>query len=636
MIRILLRFPHGLGDVVQFSVVLKHLRKHRPEWEVTVRCGRGKHTALLGQCHAVSHDQEDEPRGPFDTEATLGWYENYSCYSDKPNSKITNCLSEVFGLDYDASLGRYQVSISEDARERARRYLDSIGAVPFPQKGKRIIIVHYEGNTSVWKKNLKHWQAHLICRRIRAAGCIPVVFDWDGRSPLPDQKTIFCPRVSEDDVWGGFGSGDAATIAALVSMAEAYIGVDSGPGKVASATNTPTLIVWREHHPIQFHDPAPNTTHLIPTHWRNIPPCDGKRGVQEYFEKHYRFTTYTDEYALPARATDWLSQVIDRPAEEVALVPEQKVFVCPNGIGDVLWALHKIRSIAAGEPIDLILSGDPKRDIDWRAVPFLKRFSFIRSATVLDLPVLRSERDEDKNDAQGRYRYWPDVQQDHYQYLIPNTILERGERLEQWQCEHPTDWGVVDEFDWSNTEKGDELGRAFAPFACFYLGPEEGNVDEGHNRGFLWEPKHWVELGLALRERGLRVVVVGAGYDRSFWERYVEAGARQAGMKWHDMIGKLEIGETMALIRRSRLFVSYQCGLGIFAHYLGCRVAMWWRPDGDSIHPKRLVAFDNGMKDAWTNPAITAQGKYLGLLYKRETPSDIIGEMERRGWFDNI
>src|SRR6516165_5229952 len=105
MTAILLDFPHGLGDCVQFSVVLKHLRRHRSGWQVDVRMGRGKHSAAGGLCRHVFHDQEPQPNGMYDTRATLGWYENYNRYSDRPNSKITNCLHEVFGIDYDPSLG---------------------------------------------------------------------------------------------------------------------------------------------------------------------------------------------------------------------------------------------------------------------------------------------------------------------------------------------------------------------------------------------------------------------------------------------------------------------------------------------------------------------------------------------------
>src|SRR6516162_7942415 len=110
MAKILLRFPHGLGDAVQLTVVLKHLARYRPEWQVDVYCGRGKHSALRGLCRHVYHDQEPQPPAcEYDTVADVGWYENYSRFTDRPNSKITNCLHEVFGLGWDESLARYEV-----------------------------------------------------------------------------------------------------------------------------------------------------------------------------------------------------------------------------------------------------------------------------------------------------------------------------------------------------------------------------------------------------------------------------------------------------------------------------------------------------------------------------------------------
>lgn len=611
-------------------MILKHLRRYRSDWEVTVRAGRGKHSALKGLCHAVCHDQEPPPPGPFDTEATLGWYENYCRFSDRPNSKITNCLQEVFGLAYDASLGRYEIRLSAQARQKAADYLRSLGVRELGTEKFASVILHYEGNTSTWKKNVKHWQARSLIDLILRSGRVPVILDWDNRSPLPDQERIFCPRVAEDDIWGGFGSGDAEMIAALVHCSEAFIGIDSGPGKCASATGTPTLVIWKEHHPIQFHDPADNTTHLIPHNWQTVPPAD-TREVAAYFEKHYKYLTYHGEHGMVETARDWLAQVLQCPNRASG---ETIPFVTPNGIGDVLWTLHKIRSIAGNKPIDLILAGDPRREMDKRAIPFVKRFGFVRSVEVMDVPILRGERDEDKNDEEGRYRYVPDGERGGFYYLVPNTVLERGERLETWQPDHPTDWKVIDEFDWSGTERGEQLARALGNFVAFYLGPETGNVDEGHNRGFLWEPKHWVSLGRMLAQRGLRVALVGAGYDRSYWERYVRPGVVENGMTWHDLIGELEIGETMALLRRAKAFISYQCGLGIFAHYLGVPVMMWWRPEGDSIHPQRLVSFKNEMRNSWTNPAVVGQGKYVGLLYKQETPGDLMAEMERRGWLD--
>ncbi len=297
MTAILLNFPHGLGDVVQATVVLKHLRRYRSGWDVDARAGRGKHSAMIGLCRHVYHDQEPQPSGHYDTRATLGWYENFNRYSDRPNSKITNCLHEVFGIDYDPSLGRYEIQVPDEARARTAAYLESIGCKKLPNGRYNAVLLHYEGNTSGHKKNLDHGTAGLFLRWVLEHGFVPVVLDWDRRSPHPDQKRIFCPGVGPGDLWGNFGSGDAAVLAALIGQGSLFVGVDSGPQKVASATDTPGIGLWTGHHPVQFFDPTPHFIHLVKEPHRLIPPAD-HGGVAAYFERHYRFSQYREGHLL--------------------------------------------------------------------------------------------------------------------------------------------------------------------------------------------------------------------------------------------------------------------------------------------------------------------------------------------------
>ncbi len=290
---VLLKFGHGLGDAVQFSVVLKHLQKYRPDWSIEVWGLRGKHSAWRGLCRRAYHEQELRPSATYDRTLELHWWENYNRYRDRPNSKITNCLKEVFGLDWDESLGRYQVAFSEEDKAVTGSYLTSIGCGR--QAGGRFnaAVIHYQGNTSVEKKNLQHPDIQLLCERLINLGLVPIILDWDRRSPLPDDRRIFCPRVAVGDIWGGFGSGDAARITALIAQASLFVGIDSGPGKCASATDTPAIIVWTGHHPLQFHDPAPNTLHLVTEEHATMPPLNGDGQLLALFQRLYRFKTYS-------------------------------------------------------------------------------------------------------------------------------------------------------------------------------------------------------------------------------------------------------------------------------------------------------------------------------------------------------
>lgn len=272
--------------------MLQHLQKYRPDWELFLLAKRGKHSAGTGYCSRIWHDQEPAPdRKDFDRCFDLGWYENYNAYADVPSTKVTSCLRDVFKMDVDPALLRYKLNIRPEDFIEARRYLDSIGCTYGADGRANAVVIHYEGNTSTGKKNLGHGEAKIICGIAQDTGHIPIILDWDRRSPIPDQKRIFNPRVGKNDLWGSFGSGDALRIAALISLCRLFVGIDSGPQKCAGATDTPSIGVWTGHSPVQFMDLCPHFIHLVPDNWRTIPPCNVPH-VADYFANHYRFETY--------------------------------------------------------------------------------------------------------------------------------------------------------------------------------------------------------------------------------------------------------------------------------------------------------------------------------------------------------
>lgn len=683
-LKLLIRFHHGLGDTVQLGVVLKHLRKYRPNWQVDVWCGRGKHSALIGLCHRVWHDKE-QPQPvieQYDRVVEPGFWEDRSHSEVVPNTKAMATLRDMFGIAWDASLGTYEIDVPRGTLEKSDDYLRSIGASRHSCEGRspyHVIIFQYQGNTSPQRKNLAHWQVECLCDQVLKAGRVPIILDWDGRSPLPDGKTIHCPGVAkregESDLWGGFGSGDAATIAALIQLSEAFIGVDSGPAKCASATDTPSLVCWSGHHPMNFHDPAPNTWHLVPQdHWRleplsdrcqAYPPGENKNDRPDYpslgrfFRDNYQVLTYEHgPHGQLWQSQRWLAKVLGQP------VPTRNIeYVVPGGIGDSVWALHKIQAVnrkvnpctecdgqggifdppsvehgarwhhscdecdgTGSAPIDIILSGDPQKEVDNRAVPFLKRFKFIRSVRVLDIPVLQDQHNP--ADRQGRYRYQPDGLQGSHYFLTPNHALERGTRLENWLPDVPVDWDVMEQFNYTHDTKQARIEKGFAMcdpgFVAFYLGPLAGNTEEGHNRGPIWTPDDWMRLASKIEETGRTIAIVGAEYDRSYFDKYFK------GAKWRDFIGGFEIGETFSFLTYCDCLVSYQCGLAIVHHYLGGNVVSWWRADQDSIHPNRKICFDERMASAWCNPKYL--DNYIPLIYGRQTADEIFEMIQKKHW----
>ncbi|WP_339911608.1 FkbM family methyltransferase [Symmachiella dynata] len=292
---VLLRFGHGLGDAIQFSIVLKHLRQYRPEWQIDVLALRGKHSAFNGLCHQVYHDQEPLSDDiAYDHFVDVQWHEQDQPYANVPSTKVTRCLIEEFGIEPDPSLFSYQLNVGQAARQSADAYLRSIcGERPLHEGRYPVLLLHYEGNTSQSTKNLSHETAEAICQAAIGAGLLPVVLDWDNRSPLPDQDRIFRPPTGPGDVWGGFGSGDAEILAALIEQSTLMVGVDSGPLHVAGTTTTATIGVWTGHFPPQYFDLADNVTHLVPSNWSTI--GFGKtQATARYFQENYRYQSYDD------------------------------------------------------------------------------------------------------------------------------------------------------------------------------------------------------------------------------------------------------------------------------------------------------------------------------------------------------
>ena len=254
--KVLFAFRHGLGDAVQFTSVLRHVRKELPHWQVDVVCQVGKHTAFRGLCAGlVWVGREDQIRDyvrdsaaacKYDRIYDLDWFECRRSFGDWPSTKAEQCLWDVLQIKPDPALWGYSIEITEEQTARARTYLASI-ARPREELGERfpVMLLHYEGNTSAESKNLTHQVAGQICEAAIAGGLTPCILDWETplRSPLPDGTTIFNPRI-DNPLWDGEGTGDAGTLAALIANAALMVGVDSGPLHVAGATATPTLGVW--------------------------------------------------------------------------------------------------------------------------------------------------------------------------------------------------------------------------------------------------------------------------------------------------------------------------------------------------------------------------------------------------------
>jgi len=316
-------------------------------------------------------------------------------------------------------------------------------------------------------------------------------------------------------------------------------------------------------------------------------------------------------------------------------------FLLPQGIGDSVWALHKVQAVRdaldPGGQIVIALAGSHRSQLETRAIDFVNRFAFVDRTVMRPFGIHTEPYVSDE----GRYNYiadgWYDFHATEGRYcaLMPNGPLERGVRLEDWLPQYDINWRIFDDFRISPDERAyaDALHARLGDYAVFYPGPLHGNTDNGHNRNALWGPVDWLDLSRRIRrELGLRIAVVGAPYDAPYYELFIRPWLNGDGASWANLIGKTNIGQLYAVTSRAEFVISYQAGVGIVATYLGTPTAIWWRPAGDSISPNEFLSFDERMASGWVPPAVLDAGKHLPLYYGRHDAGYIMDEVRRRGW----
>lgn len=326
--RVLLRFPHGLGDAVQLTTVLLHLRRLRPEWQVDVEVKLGATSLFTGLAERVFVAGRDEFRAEdYVLVHTLAWHEPDACYRDSPSSKAERSLREAFHIVPQRDLCRYQVNIGAAARGNAAKYLAQVTAhVAATGTGRfPAVVMHYQGNSARRRKNLDEQAVRRLVGQIVQSGFIAIVLDFESPSrsaivnaPSPDWPpgSVVCPTI-DHPLWGGTGTGDGETIAALIAQCSLFIGIDSGPGHIAAATETPSVIVWTGHHPLHYCAPSTNVLHLMPERHEEL--LRGRRDAGlKYFEANYAHRHYRDLNAtLPRIAEELLSAPAADPISDL-------------------------------------------------------------------------------------------------------------------------------------------------------------------------------------------------------------------------------------------------------------------------------------------------------------------------------
>lgn len=299
---LLLLFPHGFGDAVQLTVVLRHLQVFHPRWIVDVATKPGTESLFRGLCRRTITwrlDGDWPSADGYDECAALLWLEPNETYADSPSTKAEKCLREQFQIVPRESLCGYRVHPTVGHRRRADAFVHSI-AQASSAGGGRIAALHYQGNTARARKNIDEQIVRRLVDTIRAAGFVPLILDWDRRSRLLDMPGVVNPGAGSA-LWEPIGSGDGGTLAALFARCALVIGIDSGPAHLAAATDTPTVVVWHRHHPVNYFCPADNVRHVVRADQHKYIRGDADVG-DAYFRAKYHHVVADRHYRqfLPA------------------------------------------------------------------------------------------------------------------------------------------------------------------------------------------------------------------------------------------------------------------------------------------------------------------------------------------------
>ena len=278
----------GFGDAVRLTYIVRHIHRYFPEWDVDVTVPPGCETIFNGIAHRA-YSRRHENKTDYHISRQIAWPEpeDYlSVYPDSPSTIAEWVIRNLFQVEPIEELCRYEIHPTEEMHDRARRYKEIIG--------NEFAVLHYRGSSVQQMKNPSEHIFAECARRLLDRGITPVVFDFTGQSGLLEIEGVKNPGAGHP-VWDGHHGGNGGQMAAIISQACLFIGIDSGPSHCAGATETPAIVNWMKHHPLHYYSLCPNVTHLVPNGHEGLlhgHSNDERAAGLEYFRRKYDHLTY--------------------------------------------------------------------------------------------------------------------------------------------------------------------------------------------------------------------------------------------------------------------------------------------------------------------------------------------------------
>lgn len=289
---IAIEFPHGLGDLVQLSIVLRHLAHAAPGHAIDAICEMGKDLSSTPfERRRLAFGSPDYDRSKYAQVISLSWGDCTNDVDGLPSTKPFRALEEVFRIAPRQEWWQYACVVPELARVRAAHYLEEVSGVKNSAGGRYpVALVHYHGYSSCMNKDIPREVVIELVKGLQARKLAVVLLDIDGPPKLAAELGVACP-VRGHPVWQRPGQADPQTMLAMIDAATVMVGIDSGPLHLAGCSSTQALGVWTHHHPIRFYDFAPNVVHLVPAGHRRL--ANGPRSCHT-FETRYRHSVYSN------------------------------------------------------------------------------------------------------------------------------------------------------------------------------------------------------------------------------------------------------------------------------------------------------------------------------------------------------
>ena len=272
-----------MGDVVQLTIIVKHIKTYMPEAYVAVVALPGRANVFAGLA-----DQYWEFRHPFywtfekwDFTFDLAWSRPCCNYLTAPPTKVTECyyieLCPPLEIPLDPALYRYEIQPQPEAEAKAEAFVEKI---------KPFAFCHFHSEVSGEDKHLTAKEGGAVCDMLIDRGLVPLILV-KGRQDRRADCLYLDTSTGLYDRWG-----DAQVLRSVIDRAAVAITIDSGPGHIAAATDTPTIVVWKKTVCPYCFDPAPNVLHLTPEGWPSLMFPEFREEALEAFASDYNVLTY--------------------------------------------------------------------------------------------------------------------------------------------------------------------------------------------------------------------------------------------------------------------------------------------------------------------------------------------------------